>query len=260
MIRVGDANVECPICHRKDWCIIAEDGSACICSRIEKGSVKRAGEAGYLHILSDKFEPKKYEVAPSPDIDWHTIVSIQGANLLSKRKAFGEFCKYTGVNPIAALRFNIGYADGWFTIPLYQETDVISGIQRRKGPLKRMIKHSKLGVFVPSAFFQYHCRTLAVTEGWSDAVAAVQYGLNVVGKFNSHSSDEWVSYYTERIGCERVLLFADNDEHGIGREGAEKTKKFIFDTNKVPVSIVVTPENDLKDCFNAGIGLKEMLC
>ena len=259
MIRVGDANVECPICHRRDWCLLAEDGTACICSRIEKGSVKRVGEAGYLHILSKDFSPKKYEAEPAPDIDWHTIVSIQGANLLSKRKAFGEFCRYTGINPIAALRFNVGYEDGWFTIPLYQEANVISGIQRRKGSLKRMVKHSKLGVFVPSAFFQYKCKTLAVTEGWSDAVAAVQYGLNAVGKFNSHCGDEWIVYYAKHIKCERVLIFADNDEHGIGREGAEKTQKFIFDTIKIPVNVVVTPENDLKDSFNAGICLKEML-
>ncbi|KKL07265.1 hypothetical protein LCGC14_2587770 [marine sediment metagenome] len=259
MIRVSDANTKCPICHRDDWCLIAEDGSAAICSRIEKGSVKRAGEAGYLHILSDKFDPKKYEVAPTPYVDWHTIVTVQGANLLSKRKEFGDFCKYTSVNPIAALRFNIGYKDGWFTIPFYREANVVSGIQRRKGPLKRPIKHSKLGVFVPSAFFQYKCKTLAVTEGWSDAVAAIQYGLNVVGKFNSHCGDEWIVYYAKHIKCERVLIFADNDEHGIGREGAEKTQKFIFDTNKIPVNVVVTPENDLKDCFNAGIGLREML-
>ena len=257
MIRVGDANVECPICHRRDWCLLAEDGTACICSRIEKGSVKRVGEAGYLHIRSKDFSPKKYEAEPAPDIDWHTIVSIQGANLLSKRKEFGEFCKYTKVNPIAALRFNIGYEKGWFTIPLYREANVISGIQRRKGALKRMVKHSKLGVFVPSAFFQYKCKTLAVTEGWSDAVAAVQYGFNVVGKFNSHSSDEWVAYCAKHIGCERALIFADNDD--VGKEGAERTKKYLFSANKIPATVVIVEAGDLKKAYNTGISIKEML-
>ena len=259
MIRVGDANVECPICHRRDWCLVAEDGTACICSRIEKGSVKRVGEAGYLHILSKDFSPKKYEAEPAPYIDWHTIVSIQGANLLSKRKAFGEFCRYTGINPIAALRFNIGYKDGWFNIPLYREANIISGIQRRKGSLKRMVRHSKLGVFVPSAFFQYKCRTLAVTEGWSDAVAAVQYGFNPIGKFNSHCGDEWVSYYAKHIKCERVLIFADNNEDGLGQDGAEKTEKFIFDTNKIHVSVVVVEAGDLKKAYNLGMSIKEIL-
>lgn len=259
MLRVSDANVKCPICHRDDWCLIAEDASAAICSRIEKGSIKRVGEAGYLHVLSDKFRPKKYEVAPAPDIDWHTVVTVQGVKLLNKRKEFANFCNETGISPIAALRFHVGYDDGWFTMPLYREANVISGIQRRKGPLKRMVKHSKLGVFVPSAFFQYKCKTLAVTEGWSDAVAAIQYGFNAVGKFNSHAGDEWVSYYAKHIKCERVLIFADNDTHGIGRDGAEKTKKYILDTNKIPANVVVVPENDLKDCFNAGLSVKDIL-
>lgn len=257
MIRVGDANVECPICHRKDWCLIAEDGSAAICSRIEKGSVKRVGEAGYLHILSDKFEPKKYEVAPAPDINWNTLVTVQAVKLLSKRKAFGEFCKQTGINPIAALRFNMGYADGWMTTPLYREANVISGIHKRKDSFKRMVKHSKLGVFVPSAFFQYKCRALAVTEGFTDTVAAIQYGFNAIGKFNSHCGDEWVSYYARHIKCERVLIFADNDD--IGREGAEKTKKYIFDTNKIPADVVVVEAGDLKKAYNMGITIKEIL-
>ena len=259
MIRVSDANTKCPICHRNDWCLIAEDGSAAICSRIEKGSVKRVGVAGYLHVLSKDFSPKKYEAEPAPDIDWHTIVSVQGANLLRKRKAFGDFCRDTGINPIAALRFNVGYEEGWFTIPLYRETNVISGIQRRKGPLKRMVKHSRLGVFVPSAFFQYHCKTLAVTEGWSDAVAAVQYGLNAIGKFNSHSSDDWVEYYAKHIKCERVLIFADNDGSGIGVEGANKTATHLKETLGITVNVVRTPQNDLKDTYNAGIALKDFL-
>ena len=257
MIRVGDANVKCPICFRKDWCMIAEDGTAAICSRIETGSVKRVGEAGYLHILSKDFSPKKYEAEPVPDIDWNTLVTVQGVKLLSKRKEFGEFCKYTRINPIAALRFNIGYEDGWMTVPLYKEANVISGIQRRKDSFKRMVKHSKLGVFVPSAFFQYKCRTLAVTEGWSDAVAAIQYGFNVVGKFNSHCGDEWVAYYAKHIGCERVLLFADNDD--VGREGAEKTKKYLFSTNKIPATVVIVEAGDLKKAYNMSISLKEIL-
>ena len=259
MLRVGETGLICPICFRDNWCMVAEDGSAAICSRIEEGSVKRAGEAGYLHILSDKFNPKKYEAAPIPDIDWNTIVTVQGAKLLSKLKEFGELCKYTGINPIAALRFNVGYEDGWFTIPLYQEANVISGIQRRNQALKRMVKHSKLGVFVPSAFFQYKCRTLAVTEGWSDAVAAVQYGLNVVGKFNSHSSDDWVEYYAKHIKCERVLIFADNDGSGIGVEGANKTATHLKETLGIPVNVVRTPLNDLKDTYNAGVALKDFL-
>jgi len=259
MLRVGDIKVLCPICGKPDFCLVAEDGTAAICARIEKGSVKRVGEAGYLHILKEGFVPQKYKEPPVPDIDWHTKVTVQGVNLLSKRREFGKFCKYTGVNPIAALRFNVGYDDGWFTIPLYKEANKITGIQRRRGALKRMEKHSKIGVFVPSAFFQYHCRTLAVTEGWSDAVAAIQYGFSSIGKFNSHAGDKWTEYYAKHIKCQQVLIFADNDESGIGLEGANKTATHLKETLGIPVNVCVTPKKDLKETYNAGISLKDFL-
>ena len=40
----------CPVCQHTDWCLISDDGSAVICPRVE--SSKRAGEAGYLHVLN----------------------------------------------------------------------------------------------------------------------------------------------------------------------------------------------------------------
>ena len=43
----------CPVCGKPDWCLVAEDGSAAICARIEEGSVKRCGDAGWLHILRE---------------------------------------------------------------------------------------------------------------------------------------------------------------------------------------------------------------
>ena len=39
----------CPVCGRPDWCLIAADGTAAICARVQSG--KRCGEAGWLHRL-----------------------------------------------------------------------------------------------------------------------------------------------------------------------------------------------------------------
>jgi len=41
----------CPVCSKPDWCLVAEDGSAAICARISDGSVKKCGDAGWLHIF-----------------------------------------------------------------------------------------------------------------------------------------------------------------------------------------------------------------
>jgi hypothetical protein len=42
----------CPVCERPDWCLFCGDldnPEAAICARVE--SPKRAGEAGWLHVL-----------------------------------------------------------------------------------------------------------------------------------------------------------------------------------------------------------------
>jgi hypothetical protein len=39
----------CPVCGRPNWCLIADDGKAAICQRIE--SNRHIKEAGFLHIL-----------------------------------------------------------------------------------------------------------------------------------------------------------------------------------------------------------------
>jgi len=40
----------CPICGKRDWCLVAVDGVAVICARVQ--SVVRKGEAGWLHKLA----------------------------------------------------------------------------------------------------------------------------------------------------------------------------------------------------------------
>ena len=52
MLRVNRAN-PCPVCGKPDWCLVAADNSVAICQRIEDGSVKKCGEAGWLHRLSN---------------------------------------------------------------------------------------------------------------------------------------------------------------------------------------------------------------
>lgn len=46
----------CPVCGRFDWCLIAADETAAICPRTE--SPKRAGDAGFLHRLTDAPRPR----------------------------------------------------------------------------------------------------------------------------------------------------------------------------------------------------------
>ena len=47
-IQVSRSRV-CPICGKPDWCLIARNGSAAICPRIEEKSVAYIEGSGWLH-------------------------------------------------------------------------------------------------------------------------------------------------------------------------------------------------------------------
>ena len=53
--RVRNAGVDCPICHKSDWCMVSNDDphnpTAAICGRVEQGSIKHIEGSGYLHQL-----------------------------------------------------------------------------------------------------------------------------------------------------------------------------------------------------------------
>ncbi len=239
-----------------DWCLIADDNSAAICRRIEKGSVKKCGKAGWLHILGD-FNPKKHNLPEKPYIDWakHTTEFAQA--LSSHREEYAGLCRDARINPISALRFNIGYCKGWLTIPLYGMDSKITGIQRRQKNIKRFMKWSDLGVFIPSAFYQHRSKTLAVTEGFTDCVAAYSYGFSAcIGRVNCYCGDEEVLAHAKRLGCERAIVFADNDD--VGRDGAEECGNLLRNNN-IRTKVCVTPEKDLNLSWNKGIKLREVL-
>lgn len=59
-------NTLCPVCSHPDWCLIAKDGKAAICARVE--SDKPAGNkgAGWLHILDNT---KQFPLLPKQKSD-----------------------------------------------------------------------------------------------------------------------------------------------------------------------------------------------
>lgn len=47
----------CPVCGRPDWCLVAPNGGAAICARVESGHVVGTKGAGWLHPLDGKPMP-----------------------------------------------------------------------------------------------------------------------------------------------------------------------------------------------------------
>ncbi len=262
MLRTQQLKILCPVCNKPDGCLIADDGSAAICSRKSVGSVKKVGKGafhgGWLHILGD-FKPQKYETPEKPYVNWNRWSVKFAIQLAENRKSFGKLCQSINLNPISALRFYIGWHKGWLTIPVYSIMGKISGIQRRQGNTKRYMKHSGMGVFVPSAFYQNPSDTVAVTEGWTDTVTALEYGYNAIGRVNAWVGNEEVLMFVKTHPfIERVLIFADNDEDGVGLAGANECRDMLVD-NDMMTRVVLTPKRDLRACKQKNMTIQEIL-
>ena len=87
MQRVSKKN-PCPVCGKSDWCLIAEDRSAVICQRIQEGSVKSCGDAGWLHILANRHNGHNGHREYAPKGHLLTTVSIE-----NQLKDFGQLSK-----------------------------------------------------------------------------------------------------------------------------------------------------------------------
>jgi hypothetical protein len=132
-----------------------------------------------------------------------------------------------------------------------------TGIQRRQKNIKRFMKWSDMGVFLPSAFLQYKAKTLAVCEGWTDTIAAYEYGFgSALGKMNCYVGDDLALYYAKRLGCERVVVFADND--GVGLDGANATAELLREQG-FRVIVIKTKYEDLRKCKQTGMTINEVL-
>ncbi len=262
MLRTQQLKILCPICQKRDGCLVADDGSAAICSRKSEGSVKKVGKGGFhggwLFILGD-FKPQKYKTPKKPFVDWNKWTVKFAKQLAENREVFGKLCQSIDLNPISALRFYIGWHKGWLTIPVYGMSRKISGIQRRQGSTKRYMKYSGMGVFVPSAFFQNPSNTLAVCEGWTDTVTALEYGYNAIGKVNAYvGNEEVVMYAKTHPAVERVIIFADRNIDGVGLAGAEETAD-LLNEEEFTTKVVLTPEKDLRACKQKGMTIQEVI-
>lgn len=264
MIRIQKLGILCPVCNKPDGCLVADDGTACICARIEEGSIRKVGQGnfrgGYLHVF-EGFKPKSYVAPEAPDINWNSRMTSQAHNLLSHRKEFAALCHDININPIAALRFNVGWLKDWLTIPIYSKAGEISGIQRRAKKAKRYMEWSGVGVFVPTTFFQHRSRTMAVCEGWTDAIAAICYGYNPVAKMNAFCGNDEVLYFAEHHPTvNRVILFADNNSDGVGEDGARETAGMLDESLcDFETKVVVTPRDDLRRCWLNRMDIEEVI-
>lgn len=265
MHRVNRGN-PCPICGKPDWCLVANDGSAAICQRIEDGSVKRCGDAGYLHILTDRHNGHDGHKHGAKRRHALTVVQKQNGQTrdfwqLSARyqsqltdEKLRALAHSLGVSAGSLRRLRLGWDGRAYTFPMSNDFGEVIGVRRRfANGAKASVKGSKTGLFIPTDLTDG--KRLLVCEGATDTAAALDFEFDAIGRPNCNS----VVQMTVRAAKGRAEIVVVSDNDPAGRAGAETLAGTL--ALRCPCLKIVVPPNGLKDLrqwFNAGLASESL--
>ncbi len=266
MIRVTKNN-PCPVCGRGDWCLVAEDGSACICARVSEGAVKRAGDAGWLHKLTGETKrriPKRKPEKPKPDVDFLELTKKSKGRLTLKR--LQALSDQLGVSEESLRRLDMGWDGRNYTFPMRSGYDKIIGVRVRGKDKKWSVRGSASGLFWPAGVrVEASTETLWICEGPTDCAALLDLGFSAIGRPNCSGGTkdiiDLLTYARKYGNVVNVIIMADKDppktrpdgsEWFPGQEGAmrlAKTIKLIV----ASVRVIKPPANkDIRDWYRTG--------
>ena len=256
-------NSPCPVCGKPDWCLVAPDKSAAICARIDQGSIKRCGDAGWLHILrtdSAKFPKRRglsrriiAEPAETDGKCFEQLAEKYHQQLTTERLC--TLSESLGVSAVSLKRLRIGWDGGAFVFPMSNDFGNVIGIKRRLPDGRKLsLIGSKTGLFIPAGLSPE--RMLLVCEGPTDAGAALDLGFDAIGRPNCNSRVEMTARAAR--GRTEIVIIADND--CAGKSGAEKLADSLI-LHFQSVKIVHPPEGikDLRMWLRAGLERAHLL-
>jgi len=248
MIRVNK-EYRCPVCGKSDWCLIAEDMTAAICARIETGSRKRCGDAGWLHVFDDyrrtgneALRMKRTSNCQRPSDSKKAVDFAKVAETCQQRcneLRVMLLANSLGVTSRSLRRLGIGFSAGSYTFPMSDERGKIIGIRRRfEDGRKGGVKDSKNALFIPTGI--ENAKRLVICEGPTDCAAALDLGYAAIGRPSCNSKVAMTVRYVQK---RPVIIVADRDTAGI--RGAQKLTEALLQ-NGSNVRIVLPPP-DYKD-------------
>jgi len=217
----------CPICGHSDWCLVSPDGSAAICPRTKEGSLRKCGDAGYLHLLKDGHNGHDghrngakwrhtLTIAPGQDgrtPDFGQLSADYQSQLTSER--LQALAGSLGLSAGSLQQLRVGWDGAAFTFPMSDAEGRVIGIRRRfENGFKCSVRGSKSGLFIPADLTD--SRRLLITEGVTDAAVALDLEFNALGRPSCRGAIDMIAQAAK--GRAEVVVVGDNDE--VGKRGA----------------------------------------
>lgn len=264
MERTSDLGIDCPICNKPDGCLVAEDLSCCICSRIETGSIKKVGkgpfQGGWFHILKPgTFEPKPVKEKQVPKIDWNERHKTYVREGVLNNFRMNQFAASMNVSTRDLFEYQCGLDKSTLMIPMKNHEGRIVGFQRRflNGD-KRHKTHSSIGLFLP--IVRLPVPNYIICEGFSDTVTAhsllFPLGYTAIGRVNCSSSIDLIERLIQSTGAKTIRIISDNDAVGI--DGAQNLANGLL-SFFTDIKIVIPPYKDLREWKRKGLNAAFLL-
>tara|TARA_R110002096_G_scaffold141017_5_gene295760 strand:- start:828 stop:1592 length:765 start_codon:yes stop_codon:yes gene_type:complete len=223
------------VCKKKDWCLIAVNGGAVICPRVEQGSVAYIDGSGWLHRFGDDDAPKpRLRVAPKPLPEHNQVLSelfLKHRKQVTPEK-LDALAQGLGISSKSLDQLGVGFSSlrDAYAFPMLRAKNRFLGIRyRTQGGQKFAAKGSKQGLFVPSSFTL--AKAIVVCEGPTDTAAMLDLGFNAIGRASCNSG---VRLVEEIVQGNPVAILADSDE--AGRAGACQLAR------KITKAVIIEPD------------------
>lgn len=226
MVRVN-AQRPCPVCQKRDWCLVCPTGKAAICKRVESDRLLPK-DAGWLHRLEQPipaFEPPPKRVRSSTT-NWHAQAMIHARELPKQNKinlarhlglpddamdCIGLLGQRKELSPIPDCgEFDLNLC---FTFPEQDGSENVIGINRRYEDGRKLhIPGGARGLTIPNGWDQGE-GPLYVVEGPTDTAAMLAAGLCAWGRPSNtggvgHLADA-LSPLPEAVRC---VIVGENDK------------------------------------------------
>jgi hypothetical protein len=253
----------CPICGRPDWCLYlgpASDPEVVICPRVE--SSKRAGEAGWLHVLRDernrgtrttrtRHVTLRPQVAGGPEeADLGKLAKVYADALPSPSLRLALLARRLGVSEDSLRRLGVGWsAQHWaWTFPMKDAAGEVRGIRlRNTDGRKWAVRGGREGLFLPDGLDA--SRRLLVCEGPTDTAAALDMGCAAVGRPSCSGGVDLLLRLVRARRPTEVVVVADGDLPG--QRGARTLAAEL--AGYVPaVRVITPPAKDLRAWLQSG--------
>jgi hypothetical protein len=215
----------CQICGKADWCLIAEDGGAAICPRVE--SDRRVGEAGYLHRLKEVQARQRRSMRISIRAEQPRDLTRLSGELQAEAERWGQvevLSRQLQVSAESLRRLGVGWCarESCWTFSLSDEQGRVVGLNRRFADgRKRIMRGHQAGLYLPIDLpVNMAGITLHITEGGSDTATALALGFWAVGRFSCTHGAGLLRSLIKARRPDQVIIIADRDEPG--QDGAER--------------------------------------